>query len=908
MVRGGSVGDREYLQDLCGELQGSGSSAPHPGGSTGHCRCYAGGVHAAAGDSVRAKTEGETMSEQTRVRHPLYNLLPADVEGFDSLVELALDMRWTWNHATDEVWRQLDPVLWDLTRHPCDVLQTVSREKIRRVLADPAFRKKFDALVQSKKQAEEAPAWFQQHHPEVPLTAVAYFCLEFMLSDALPIYSGGLGNVAGDQLKAASDLGVPVVGVGLLYQQGYFRQVIGQDGSQQALFPYNDPGQLPVTPLRKPDGEWLRLELQLPGYRLWLRTWEVKVGRLQLYLLDSNDNANYPPHRNITSELYGGGPELRLQQELVLGIGGWRVLDALNLRPDVCHLNEGHAALVILDRAHTFMKETGISFEAALIATRAGNVFTTHTAVPAGFDRFVPKLLEQYLGGYAADSLHIPICDLLALGRENPHDDAEPFNMAYLAVRGCGAINGVSQLHGEVSRRIFLPLFARWSAAEVSIGHVTNGVHMPSWDSPEADELWTSCCGKDRWLGSLESTKERIRSLDDAAIWRCRAIARASLVAYARERLSEQLAASGAAVDQIEGAAHLFNPEVLTLGFARRFATYKRPNLLLHDPERLVRLLTNAGRPVQLILAGKAHPADLPAQALIQDWVRFVQRDDVRPHAIFLSDYDMFITERLVEGVDVWINTPQLPWEACGTSGMKVLVNGGLNLSALDGWWAEAYGPNLGWALGDGHNHGGDPAWDVRDACELFDLLERQVIPEFYSRDEQNIPHAWVARVRESMASLTPNYSANRSVREYVDRAYIPAAASYRRRAQNGVALGIEISEWRRALQHGWTGLRFGSVKFDTRGEWHHFTVEVALGALGPQAVRVEICADSRSDRPAVCVEMTRLEGQSDGSGMTRYGARVPAIRDAADYTPRIVPSHPGVSVPLEAPYILWQR
>ncbi|HLN50299.1 MAG TPA: alpha-glucan family phosphorylase, partial [Steroidobacteraceae bacterium] len=545
------------------------------------------------------------------------------------LQRLALDLRWSWNHATDELWRQIDPELWARTHNPWVVLRTASPRRMAQVLTNPAFRESLRRLTAEADEAAQAPTWFQQAHANSGLACIAYFSMEYMLSEVLPIYAGGLGNVAGDQLKSASDLGVPVVAVGLLYQQGYFRQVIDQDGAQRALFPYNDPGQIPVIPLRKPDGEWLRLQIRMPGYNVWLRAWQIKVGRLRLFLLDSNDIANHPTRRGITSELYGGGPELRLEQEIVLGIGGWRLLEALDLRPDVCHLNEGHAALAVLDRARSLMELTGITFDAALTVTRAGNVFTTHTAVPAGFDRFEPPLMEQYLGTYAADSLHIPVRDLLALGRENPHDDAEPFNMAYLAVRGCGAINGVSQLHGEVSRRIFLPLFPRWPAAEVPIGHVTNGVHMPSWDSPEADELWTGCCGKDRWLGSLESTQERIRSLADATIWRCRAVARASLVAYARERLSEQLAASGATPEQIAGAAHRFNPDALTLGFARRFATYKRPNLLLHDPQRLARLLSNAERPIQLILAGKAHPADLPAQALIQEWVRFVRRDEV---------------------------------------------------------------------------------------------------------------------------------------------------------------------------------------------------------------------------------------------------------------------------------------
>ena len=361
----------------------------------------------------------------------------------------------------------LIPTLWEITHNPWVVLQTVSRDQIERVLANPVFRKSVDDLVQATRQAAKAPAWFQKNHSDAPLTCAAYFSMEFMLSEALPIYSGGLGNVAGDQLKAASDLGVPVVGVGLLYQQGYFRQVIDKDGAQQALYPYNDPGQLPITPLRQPNGEWLRLEIALPGYSVWLRAWQVQVGRVKLYLLDSNDAANFPAHRGITSELYGGGPELRLKQELLLGIGGWRLLRALGIQPEVCHLNEGHAAFAVLERARSFMEETGQPFEVALAVTRAGNLFTTHTAVAAGFDRFAPALIEQYLGGYAQQKLGIALHDLLALGRQNPNDSSENFNMAYLAIRGSGAVNGVSRLHGKVSRRIFLPLFPRWPEDEI---------------------------------------------------------------------------------------------------------------------------------------------------------------------------------------------------------------------------------------------------------------------------------------------------------------------------------------------------------------------------------------------------------------------------------------------------------
>jgi len=848
------------------------------------------------------------VSETARASHPLFGLLPADVAGFEPLAELALDMRSSWNHATDQVWRQLDPVLWELTHNPWGILQTVSRNQIERLSTDPAFRRSVDDLVRARREAAEAPAWFQQACPQSQLRCVAYFSMEFMLSEALPIYSGGLGNVAGDQLKAASDLGVPVVGVGLLYQQGYFRQVIDKGGAQQALFPYNDPGQLPITPLRQENGEWLRLEIELPGYSVWLRAWQVQVGRVKLYLLDSNDPANIPAHRGITSELYGGGPELRLKQELMLGIGGWRLLAALGIRPEVCHLNEGHAAFAVLERARSFMQESAQPFEVALAVTRAGNLFTTHTAVPAGFDRFAPGLIEQYLGGYAEQKLDLSLRDLLALGRGNPNDSSEPFNMAYLAVRGSGAVNGVSRLHGQVSRHIFLPLFPRWPEDEVPVGHVTNGIHVPTWDSAPADDLWTQACGKDRWRGTAETLEQDIRRVSDASLWQFRTAASKSLVEYARQRLSRQLAASGASPEAVDGVKHLFDSNTLTLGFARRFATYKRPNLLLHDPDRLLRLLTHPQRPVQLIMAGKAHPADRAGQALIREWTHFIRRPEVRRHVIFLSDYDMLLTEHLVQGVDVWLNTPRRPWEACGTSGMKVLVNGGLNLSELDGWWAEAYAPELGWALGDGREHDDDPAWDAAEAEALYDLLEREVIPEFYTRDDQGIPGAWVARMRESMARLTPRFSSNRAVREYTERYYLPAASVYSERAAGKGAGGAQLVEWRHALHEKWSALRFGEAKIHSGGAHHVFEVQAYLDELDSEAVRVELYADGVDGSPPERVEMKRVRQLLGAANGYAYHAEVPATRPATDYTARMIPQRSGVAVPLEAAPILWQR
>ena len=752
------------------------------------------------------------------------------------------------------------------------------------------------------------PAWFQHTHARAPLTSVAYFSMEFMLSEALPIYSGGLGNVAGDQLKAASDLGVPVTGVGLLYQQGYFRQVIDHEGAQQALYPYNDPGQLPITPLRASNGEWVRLEVELPGYSVWLRAWQVQAGRVTLYLLDSNDAANFPAHRGITSELYGGGPEVRLKQELLLGIGGWRLLSALGIKPEVCHLNEGHAAFAALERARSFMEDSGQPFDIALAVTRAGNVFTTHTPVSAGFDRFAPALIEQYLGAYAEKKLGITRHELLAMGRQNPNDPSEPFNMAYLAIRGSGAVNGVSRLHGEVSRHLFAPLFPHWPDADVPVGHVTNGVHMPTWDSAAADDLWTDACGKDRWLKPTDNLEQGIRRISDARLWQFRTAASTSMIDYARQRLARHYAAAGASSETVEEMRHLFDPHVLTLGFARRFATYKRPNLLLHDPGRLLRLLSNPQRPVQLILAGKAHPADAAGQGLIQQWVHFIRQPDVRPHAVFLSDYDMQLTERLVQGVDVWLNTPRRPWEACGTSGMKVLVNGGINLSELDGWWAEAYVPEVGWALGDGEEHGDDPAWDSVEAEALYDLLERTVIPEFYARDEHGIPTAWVARMRESMARLTPHFSANRTVCEYTEQHYLPAAAAYRERAANNGALGRQLVEWQQAVDRKWDSVRFGDVRVDTNGDHSVFEVDVFLNDLDSNAVRVELYADGADGGEPVCEEMTGVRPRVDAAGPWVYRATVPTTRPASDYTARMIPQRSGVAIPLESARILWQR
>jgi starch phosphorylase len=824
----------------------------------------------------------------------------------DALRDLALDLRSSFHHSADRLWDWLDPELWELTHNPWIVLRTVSRERLHCVTHDPEFQSLLFEVHRSRRASEGAEEWFPKAHRSSGIGTIAVFSMEFMLSEALPIYSGGLGNVAGDQLKAASDLDIPVTGIGLLYQQGYFRQEIDAQGKQEAIYPYNDPGQLPITPLRERNGEWLRLSIDFPGAKLWLRTWDAKVGRRRLYLLDTNDPANLPSFRGIASELYGGDQELRLKQEIVLGIGGWRLLERLGSTPEVCHLNEGHAAFVVLERARSHMVANHQPFDLALTITRAGNLFTTHTPVEAGFDRFHPDLIAKYFKTFAEKDLGISFHDLLALGRRNANDSSEPFNMAYLAMRGSGAANGVSRLHGEVSRRIFQPLFPRWPQSEVPIKHVTNGVHMPTWDSPASDRLWETCCGKERWHGTIDTLEKDLRCASDEELWQLRASSLKTLVDYVRKLQARQLAGEGASAEDLAHAAQVLDADTLTLGFARRFAAYKRPTLLLHDPQRLLHILTNREHPVQLVLAGKAHPRDAIGQDMIQQWVHFARSPQARSRVVFLSDYDVLMAEHLVQGVDVWVNTPRRPWEASGTSGMKVLVNGGLNFSELDGWWAEAYSPEVGWAIGDGKEHGDDPAWDAAEANALYTVLEGQVVPEFYNRDQRGIPRTWVNRMRESMARLTPAFSTNRVVCEYTDKYYLPAVAAFRERAENQGSRGAELLKWQREISRHWSSVRIGAATVESTEKSHLFQVQVFLGDLDPNAVRVEIYAEGQDGCAPIRYAMDQGERLLGSVNGFLYSARIPASRPAADFTPRVVPHHPGAFVPMEAPLICW--
>jgi len=823
------------------------------------------------------------------------------------LAELALDLRWTWSHAGDTLWHMVDADAWERTRNPWTMLLDVPRERLTALAADPAFNKELEALLAARHRYQREPGWYGRTQARSVLKRVAYFSMEFGVDEALPLYAGGLGILAGDYLKTASDLGVPAVGVGLLYQVGYFRQMLDAEGRQHAMFPYNDPSSLPIEAVQGRSGGWLHVSLPLPGRTILLRVWRARVGRATLYLLDSNDPANSPADRGITGELYGGGAEVRLMQEIVLGVGGWRALAAMGIEPDVCHLNEGHAAFVVVERARIFMQEHGTSFWAALWATRAGNVFTTHTPVATGFDAYASDLVDKYFPHFGAyvGGLGISKEALLGLGRRNPDDSQEPFNMAYLAMRGSSTANGVSRLHGAVSRRIFAPLYPRWPEDEVPVGHVTNGVHVPSWDSRWADTLWTEACGPGRWRGSMEPLTDAIRCVSDEVLWGLRSKERLDLVRYARERLARQLGQRGESLEVIAQAEHVLDPGALTLGFARRFAGYKRPNLLLTDPERLERLLGSAERPVQIIVAGKAHPDDEEGKRLVQAWAEFVRQPSVRSRAVFLEDYDMSLAQEMVQGVDVWINTPRRPWEACGTSGMKLLVNGGLNLSELDGWWAEAHRPEVGWALGDAKEHG-SPEQDGADAEQLYRLLEEEIVPGFFARDARGIPRDWIARIRASMSLLAPEFSSNRMMRDYVERCYLPAATAVRRRSARGAKLARELESWWRSIERHWSEVHFGTVTAaQSRDRWD-FTAEVHLGSLLAAMVQVELYADALEGSSAVRETMRPDAGPSGQAGVSIYRASVSSSRPSSHFTPRIVPYHPDARIPIETPLIAW--
>ncbi|MGH9187091.1 MAG: alpha-glucan family phosphorylase, partial [Acidimicrobiales bacterium] len=731
--------------------------------------------------------------------------LPAELAALETL---AMNLRWAWDGQTRDLFRWVDPEQWDASIHdPVRLLGLVSRARLETLAADPGFRRFLDEVHTELQNYVTKPRWFQSRDGTSPLRSVAYFSPEFGIAEALPQYSGGLGVLAGDHLKAASDLGVPLAGIGLFYRHGYFRQELSVDGWQQENYPDLDPYAMAVTLC---DG--IKVEVELGATRLVARVWRADVGRIGLYLLDSDVDENPPDVRTVTDRLYGGDIEHRLRQEILLGVGGVRALDALGLEAQIFHTNEGHAGFLGLERIRRYMTNDGLTYDEAIEAVRAGNIFTTHTPVPAGIDRFPLELMEKYFASWAKEC-GLTMAKLLELGHRLGDAAGERFNMAVMGLRLAGRSNAVSKLHGAVSRDMFGDLWPDVPSEEDPIGHITNGVHAPTWVSPEVSDLVARYVLPE-WSEADAERWERIEEAGDDEIWRAREQGRERLVAFVRRRLRESALARGLSSSDVTWTDEVLDPKALTICFARRFATYKRATLLLSQPERLKAIVLSGDRPVQFVFAGKAHPADDSGKEMIREIVAFAAQLGVRHRFVFLEDYDIAVARTLYQGADVWLNTPRRPLEACGTSGMKAALNGALNCSILDGWWDEWFDGDNGWAISSAERLDEERRDEV-EANSLFELLERQIVPLFYERWEGPVPRRWARRVKAAMRSLGPKVTAARMVRDYVQQLYEPTAARADRLVAGEFRAARELAAWKARVSGAWHGVHVDAVDTD---------------------------------------------------------------------------------------------
>jgi len=845
-----------------------------------------------------------------------FMVLPALPEPLRPLRDLAYNLWWTWNPDAFELFRRLDLDLWRELRHnPVAMLSQMRQERLDRLASDPAYIASLRRVLDAMNAYSEQPTWFDKHYGDRPVGTVAYFSAEFGLHECLPIYSGGLGTLAGDHLKSASDLGIPLVGVGLLYRQGYFHQYLTQDGYQIEDYPDVNFSQLPITPVRDKNGQHLTIHVDVGGHDVSAYVWKVLVGRIVLYLLDTNVPSNRPEDRDITCRLYGGDQETRIRQEIVLGIGGLRVLATRDIDPSVCHMNEGHSAFLAIERIHQRMQRDGLSFEEAREIVATGTVFTTHTPVPAGIDTFPVALVTKYLPNYC-NMLGISMQRLLELGRINPNDSNEPFSMAVLALRLSYLSNGVSQLHGEVSRKMFSAVYPGVPVSEVPITSITNGVHARSWLSSEVAHLFDQYLGP-QWADDplSQSAWRRVDLIPDAELWRSHERLRERLVAFCRRRLKLQLIARGAPPAEIDAADEVLDPEALTLGFARRFATYKRATLLIRDVDRLTKILTSTDRPVQLVIAGKAHPKDEAGKELIKRIIQVAKRPNLRTRLVFLEDYDMSITRSLVWGVDVWINTPIKLHEASGTSGMKVIPNGGLNMSVLDGWWPEAFDGTNGWAIGDRRIYGNQDYQDFMESNSFYELLEKEIVPMFYDRGPDGLPRRWIAMMKSSMQSCCPVFNTNRMVRENTERFYLPAAERWHRLKQDGYEVTRDVAAWRRRVIERWNDVQIESVEADLPevamvGNQLPVKASVRLGSLDPRELSVELyygpldalgLITMGSSSPLNC------EGKNGSPETYQYPGLNPCEYSGHyGYALRILPHHPEMAARYHVGLVRW--
>ena len=861
----------------------------------------------------------------------MFTVKPSLPGPLEDLRTITSNLFWSWNMEFVELFRRIDYGLWVQHVHnPMKMLGTVSQARLEDLAQNEGFLYQLQQAKEKLDNSLNAPTWFDKvYATQTNKPLIAYFSTEFGIHECLPIYSGGLGMLAGDHLKSASDLGVPLIGVGLMYQKGYFRQYLNSDGWQQEHYIDNDFHNMPMEIVYKENEHPLTVGIQFPGRNVVAQIWKVSVGRVSLYLLDTNVPANSPKDRMITHALYGGDVETRICQEIVLGIGGLKALLAMGIKPTVCHMNEGHAAFMALERIRWLRSTKHMTFDEAAEAAKSSNVFTVHTPVAAGSDEFSPDLMDKYFGHYYG-KLGINRKEFLGLGRSNPDDSRESFKMPVLAIKMSANRNGVSQLHGEVSRKIWAGLWPGLPVDEVPIKAITNGVHAKTWLSTEVNLLY------ERYLGSKwndeavdKSIWQNIDQVPDEEFWRIHQRCKERLVGFVRKRLKRQMQRRGAFHTELEWAEEVLDPEALTIGFARRFATYKRGNLLLRDTERLLRLLTDSEKPVQIIFSGKAHPRDTEGKEIVRQIVHFVsEHRDIRRRLVFLENYDMDIARYLVQGVDVWLNNPRRPMEASGTSGMKAAVNGVLNMSTFDGWWCEGYTPESGWIIGAGEEY---DDFDYQDAVEseaIFNLLEKEVVPLFYSRSSDRLPRGWIRRMKNTIKWCAPRFNTSRMVAEYTRKFYNPAAARWQRLVDSEMTRVKELSAWKANIRQAWSELSIEGVEIRTddnekmcqlNAKEPHLAVgselevvaNVRLGRLKPDDVSVEIYHGRVDSAGRINHgEAAPMEYQDNGQadGIYKFAGAVPCMTSGQHgFALRILPRHVDLVDPYEPGMIIWE-
>ena len=834
---------------------------------------------------------------KAKVKYKVIPNIPPDLEG---LSRLAYNLCFSWKDEIQDLFQRIDPRLWEECGHnPVLLLGLVSQERLNELSRDHNFLAQLERLTQNLNRYLSQPRILaEDYYPEMPFQ-VAYFSAEFGLTECLPIYSGGMGILAGDTLKSASDLNVPLIGVGLLYQEGYFSQYLSVDGWQMETYPVNDFDTMPVNLVRNEKGKPLTISVEFKGQPVQILIWRIDVGRVPLYMLDTNVGANPPEFRRTTAQLYGGDREMRLRQEIVLGIGGVRALKVLGIEPTVFHINEGHSAFSTLERISILRKEKDLSFDAAREVALASTIFTTHTSVPAGNDLFDAELLRVYFEEYAKE-LGINFKVLLGYGRLDPQNGSEPFGMSTLALRLSAHTNAVSRLHRQVSQTMWQKIWHHNPVEDVPIDYITNGIHVPTWISRDMAALFDRYLGPD-WAEDPDNERvwEQAEQIPDPELWRTHERCRENLVGFARHRLYEQLNRLGAPMAEVQAASEVLTPEALTIGFARRFATYKRANLLFRDPERLDRIVNHPKHPVQIILAGKAHPQDNEGKEFIKAILHLAREERFRQRIVVLENYNMHVAQRMVSGCDLWLNTPRRPLEACGTSGMKALANGSLNLSVLDGWWDEGYHRDFGWAIGHGEVYQDHNAQDEIEGRDLYNLLEEEIVPLFYQRGPDGIPRGWLEKMRAGLQRLVPIFNSHRMVQEYVSLYYLPCSERFNTLCHDDFAGAKDLASWGRKLMTGWQeisveGVYSGESLEMLSGKELEVVAKIRLGSLTPEDITVEAYY-GRLDQNGDFAERDTvpLKAEDSADRLYTFRGQIPCQKTGRfGYTVRITPSN----------------